>query len=560
MSTMSVNDNLVKLWTAQVEHSVQREFRLVKPNTTEMRDLRKIFEKILVPLYGSQEDALNKIGLARDRVCYLLYEINVPLGVIAFKTIVSNEFEKIGVKNSIEIKSLFVVESGQNSGKGIGSMLLEKVAEEIKKLKIKCNSIHVTVSETKPESLNFFKKKEFRIINAWDGKDKYIKGVTEYLLSRPQVSMEAEEKQRTEKEAKSANEVERKDEKRETSQVERKDEQKSTRWAAKVLFVVHNAHWDDIHSLKSLSDGTFVSGSKDNTLRKWNQEGIVVKEVYDVEPRTLNEKERNWITAAAVVNDDFWVSGDRSGRVRLWTTAGDFVKSLSFKLPGKGHISAANNQRRINCLAAGVNKKNPCLYAGFPTMFSEYNMIAGKTTSLAKVHKNDWVYCVHPLTETRNLVVTAGTLDIWEKFNEGWKLANNVIPERKKIQGKRCHISVLTPLESSPNHFGTGVFGGFVQVVDIEACAVVKEWREHSGRIWAVENVSRDVFASSSEEGLVKVWDARLNKSVMTLPKHVGGVTTLLRIKENVLVAGACQLNPVSANEGAQLLFYDIRA
>ncbi len=36
--------------------------------------------------------------------------------------------------------------------------------------------------------------------------------------------------------------------------------------APELLHIIHDAHLDDIHCLKKLSDGTFVSGSKDNSI------------------------------------------------------------------------------------------------------------------------------------------------------------------------------------------------------------------------------------------------------------------------------------------------------
>jgi len=573
-----------------------RTFHVVNASTPEeMKALQKIFTEILVPLYGSQEKALSQISLSKDRRCYLLYENSTPVGVIVFKTEISNEFAEFGITDSIEIKSLFVVASGENSGRGIGSLLMDKVAAEVDKLKIKCNSLHVTVSETKVDSLNFFRKKGFSIMYTWQ--DRYVKGTKEHLLRRLQSPQDdklaAEAKLSKEKgvgNAASAASVmanlsikasqaagkvlpllpDRKE--KESEGDVKTHSQQSVEWSPKALCVIKRAHWDDIHALKLLSDGTFISGSKDNTLRKWSQNGDVVKEVYDVEPTYASE--RDWITAIGVINDEYWISGNRAGKVSLWNTAGDFIKDLSLKLPKYNHVSYEQNRCRINCLVGGSYKQKPSFFVGFPTMFSEYNLIEGRTVSVTQVHKNDWVYCVHPLNERRNLVVTAGTLEIWEKTQNVWNRGSTIFNEKKermekekptngkkysrgKVKKSRAHIAALTQLTADPHHFALGIFGGRTAVVDINAASTIREWTEHVDHVWCIENVSREIFASSSSDGTIKFWDTRLDKSVKTLGKHMGGVSAMLRINENVLVAGTCSEN--AKDEGAQLLFYDIR-
>lgn len=635
MSTAVVQAAAKNSYQVFNEPSPTRVFYPVNGTTLQrMQDLQKIFNDILVPLYGSQEKALKQINLSEDRLCYLLYENQAPVGVIVFKTIISNEFSTYGITKSIEIKSLFVVASGENSGRGIGSLLLDKVASEVERLKIKCDSIHVTVSETKGDSLNFFRKKGFHIVHTWS--DRYIKGTKEHLLRRLQVAQEVikqsseeqvkqkiaaservgkeapssvassssqakvsaseetvvflTQQQKTAKEgsekeslssmlSKLSMQTAAKEKEAASSEATQKTQaQHPIEWSPKVLTVVKNAHWNDIHALKLLSDGTFVSGSKDNTLRKWNQNGEVVREVYDVEPMFVSE--RDWITAIGVINDEYWISGNRAGRVSLWNTAGDYIKDLPLKLPKGYHVSNEANQRRINCLVGGTNKQKPSFFVGFPTMFSEFNVIEGRTVLVTPVHNNDWVYCIHPLNERRNLVVTAGTLEVWEKAQGIWNRGATVYTEKKEQAEKgnffrgrgrgrgrgsftkgaakksRCHISALTQLNSA-NHFALGIFGGYTAVVNIETGNTVREWKEHTDNVWCIENVTKEVFASSSSDRTIKFWDTRFKDSVKTIKNHVGGVSAMLKINENVLVAGTCPENP--KNEGGQLLFYDIR-
>lgn len=524
----------------------KREFIQVdgsEPEKFEM--LSEIFHRILTPLYGSQEKALRQIKEGLDRKCFLLYEGKQAVGVLQFKTILSDEFSDLGVSRSIEIKSLFVDHSVNNSGRGLGSALVDKLKEEVDQLGLKHLGIHVTVSETKKESLMFFQKKGFEIAHKWQ--DRYIKGTAEYLLSCPSRIQQAI-----------------------PSLVE-----KFTRlWIRDInylpkgeppelIHVIHNAHSDDIHAIKKLSDETILSGSKDNCLYKWNREGEQLKIVQEVEP--TNRTQRDWISAVAVINDAYWVSGERNGKIFLWKTNGDYVKELHLARPRFGeHVSRRENQRRVNCLAAGLSPSKPSFFVGFPTMFDQFNLIEGRTEYISKVHDNDWVYCINPLTEDKLLAVTGCTLDLWNKTERGWEYGENLIPEWKKtknFKGKwqRPFISSVTQLKSDPNHFGIASFDGSVKIFDLEAKKQTKRWKEHKGRVWMIENVSENVFASSGEDRTIRFWDVREQKSIHTIADHVGQVSSLLSYNENLLLAGTCPENPIFTGNGAEIRYYDVR-
>lgn len=518
------------------------------PHQEKMGIIEDIFDRILTPLYGNQDKAIRQIRESTDRACYLLYEGEVPSGVLVFKTVLSNEFSEYGITNSVEIKSLFVDHSLQNSGRGLGSNLVDKLKEEVRKLGLGENGIHVTVSETKQESLAFFRKKGFDISHAWKGR--YLADVTEYLLYCPTRIEQAQKEIHDFTERFSHLHVE-------GDQGE----------VPELFHIIHNAHFGDIHSFTLLSDGTFISGSKDNSLRKWNQNGELVRIVDDVEPTM--RKDQDWITAVEVINDEYWASGERSGRISLWKTNGDYVKDILLRLPRPGdHISHEYNARRVNCFASGLNRDKPSLYVGFPTMFDEFNFIEGRTETLQKVHKNDWVYCLKPLTNDRILAVTGCAVEAWQRRGEGWRFEDTILPEgprkRLKSNGKwinqRPFISSLKQLKSSENHFGLAVFDGSVKVLDIAQKTIVRNWTEHNGRVWAIENLTQHVFASSGEDRTIKIWDQRQERSVHSINDHVGQVTSLLSLKEHVLIAGTCPEKALTSQSGAEIRFYDIRS
>ncbi len=493
----------------------------------------KFSKEVLGPLYGPQEDALNKIALGKDRTCFLLYETD-PVGVIAFKTVLSDEFAEYKIHQSIEIKSLFVTDPEKNSRRGFGPMLLQKVIDEVKKLPLKPESFHVTVSASRADSLNFFMGRGFRIKHQWMGK--YKPNMFEYLLSCPAQTLFL------------------------SPQAQIKTVEPTMTSHPHALFVVNDVHWGDIHVLQKLSDGTFITGSKDNSLSKWNEKGKRVRVVSEVEPSESDEKD--WITAACVINEEYWVSGERNGRVTLWSTSGEYIKSLKPKMPKSAHVSHENNKYRVNCLSSGINPQKPGFFIGFPTLFDEFNLIEGRTKSSTFVHKNDWVYCIHPLSKDRILSVTAGKLEVRDRSSKGWRRGALLLKESDKVNNQRPFISCLKPLPSSPNHFGLAVFGGSVKIYDLQAQKVVQQWKEHKDRIWALESVSPQLFATGGEDRSIKFWDIRNPKSVRSLNDHIGQVTTLMKLSENLIVAGTCPDQPdqkARTNQGAQLLFYEMR-
>jgi hypothetical protein len=150
-------------------------------NADLMKDVEKIFDEVLEPLYGSQKKALHQIEESSDRLLWVLYRDSSPVGVLQFKTTLSDEFEMYGIRNSIEVKSLFVCNPTENSGKGYASQLLEKLKMEIQSLSLSADSIHLTVSGTVQSSLYFFLKKGFSIKHTF--LDRYQRGSVEHLLS-----------------------------------------------------------------------------------------------------------------------------------------------------------------------------------------------------------------------------------------------------------------------------------------------------------------------------------------------------------------------------------------
>lgn len=158
-------------------------FETVNKESLIFRHVRFYFKNMIQPYYGEQSQALIKIGEAKDRTCEMLFEDDKEVGLIVFKNQLSNEYANLLINNSMEIKTLFVIEPEKNSGRGIASLLLLHIVANA--LQLEADSLLVTVSTGKPESKKFFLDKEFRIKEVI--KNKYVHGYDEYLLCHDKI-------------------------------------------------------------------------------------------------------------------------------------------------------------------------------------------------------------------------------------------------------------------------------------------------------------------------------------------------------------------------------------
>jgi len=141
--------------------------------------VKQIFTESIAPLYGSQDKAINQIYESTDRTCELLLDnADDPKGILVYKNALQDEFADHGIKNSLEIKTLMVVKPKENSGKGFGRQLIERI-NDIATEKVS-DGIHVTVSQNAEGPKTFFEHFGFKTVMEWESR--YAKGVKEYLL------------------------------------------------------------------------------------------------------------------------------------------------------------------------------------------------------------------------------------------------------------------------------------------------------------------------------------------------------------------------------------------
>jgi GNAT superfamily N-acetyltransferase len=117
--------------------------------------MRTFFNTVMHRIYGSQHSAISKIEVQpSDRSCRLLYDGSMPVGIIVYPKALSFDC----FPESLEIITLGVLDKVY-SGRGYGTALLNKIEEVA--IRLKAQSIHVSVNSSVPDAMEFFKKKGF---------------------------------------------------------------------------------------------------------------------------------------------------------------------------------------------------------------------------------------------------------------------------------------------------------------------------------------------------------------------------------------------------------------
>lgn len=138
------------------------EFRVINRDHVLSERVDEYMIERIGHLYGFEDVnhwTRDKMWFKNDRIVEVLMINDEMVGNLIYKTKLSNEFECHGIVNSLEVKSLYLFDADNNSGKGFGTLLFNRMMEISEEYQTK--SIHVTVSEEVPESLEFFRTKGF---------------------------------------------------------------------------------------------------------------------------------------------------------------------------------------------------------------------------------------------------------------------------------------------------------------------------------------------------------------------------------------------------------------
>ena len=153
-------------------------FVILEEPSPHFSKVEEVFKSQIEPLYGNQDGALRKIRDGTDRRCEVLLYNDNPVGFVVYKREKQREYEREGLVDSFEVKSLVIIEPNDRNREIYGTMLVNRVMKLAQRNFAK--NLHITVSERDQKMAEFFRSKGFSVGATWQ--DKYIKGVKEYLI------------------------------------------------------------------------------------------------------------------------------------------------------------------------------------------------------------------------------------------------------------------------------------------------------------------------------------------------------------------------------------------
>ena len=212
------------------------------------------------------------------------------------------------------------------------------------------------------------------------------------------------------------------------------------------------------------------------------------------------------------------------------------------------------------------------IFVGQARGVSIFNTDTSKVENTQILHRNDWTYCIVPLSnaaaadapllaivigsalETHSFDSDRKTLS---KQSEVWS-CHSVQSESSDKSPIRPHIASLAKICESSLLVG-GCFDGCVRCFDpIKNCCCL-ELKGHSGRVWDVLSLSSSTVVSGADDKTVRLWDVRCERSVWTSDPLVGRASSLVQISEFCIVCGSCADEPQLSREKGCLYFFDIR-
>ena len=326
---------------------------------------------------------------------------------------------------------------------------------------------------------------------------------------------------------------------------------------------INNAHKDDIHALSKATANTFLSGSKDSSIKQFGLDGRMVK-VLSVHPACTGPEHPYlyWVTALDNFNDGSWVSGQRNSYLQC----GDLQKNIYFSRLANDGIPGACKPRNENRICA---LKCLSLYkslVGIPGSFFEFNYEKKQTVRSVSLGNADWVYGFCPINPGQIAVIHSTSLSIFQPTEHSFRKIETLISydPAEGLEQKPFISSILAMKESnavqSIQKVVLSFFGGETRVLDLETKQPIHQGFEHSQRVWQSIPYTSNSYLSSSDDATIKLWDIRTpERSIHTFTGHPGRVSALCLLNEHTLVAGTCATDLRTDPSRAQLYFYDLR-
>lgn len=317
---------------------------------------------------------------------------------------------------------------------------------------------------------------------------------------------------------------------------------------------VANVHDDDIHAISKLPNGTFISGSKDTSVKQFHPDGRCIKVLSEPTWRYAR-----WITGLDVFSDGSWVSGQRNGYLKCADLKGRTYVGLKIKGPAREVGKERNDDRICSVKCQGLYD----VLVGQNAGFIQYDCTTKQAKRAYRHDSDDWFYGFCSIDAERLIGIHSTSLSIFRpEADNAFILADPLIrqDEEQPRRAQKPFISSIQPMkEDVVEKVALSFFGGEVQVLDVETKTTVFKGFEHKKRVWQAIPYTAYNFLSCADDGLIKIWDTREAESIHTIGGHPGRVSALCFLDETVFVAGSCGDRPAEDKDKAQFFFYDLR-
>ena len=265
-------------------------------------------------------------------------------------------------------------------------------------------------------------------------------------------------------------------------------------------------HSNSVLALTTLSDGTLVSGSEDNTIKLWHP---VTFECL----RTLHGHS-NDITTLTTLTDGTLVSGSHDGTIKLWhPTTFDCLHSLN------EHSSSI---RALTTLADGT-------------------IVSGSNNNTIKLWHPQTFECLYTLSEHSGFILALTTLSdgtlVSGSDDNTIKLWHPVTFDcLDTLYGHWSSVLALTTLSD-----GTLVSGSDDTTIKLwypKTFECLQTLRRHSGSVLALTTLPDGTLVSGSSDNTIKLWHPETFKCLQTLNSHSSHVHALVTLSNYTIVSG----------------------
>ncbi len=334
---------------------------------------------------------------------------------------------------------------------------------------------------------------------------------------------------------------------------------------------INNAHKDDIHGLSKVTPNSFLSGSKDSSLKQFGLDGRMVK-VLSTHPGCTGPEHSYfyWITALDSFSDTSWVSGQRNGFLQCGDLRGHMYlsKIVNDQITGLSNTEVQGfckerNELRISSLKCLDLYKS---LVGIPGGFFEFDYDTKKTVRSVSLGTPDWVYGFCPISLNLIATIHSTNLSIFQPTEHSYtKITTLISYNPAENLEQKPFIASIQPMKELDNSqsiqkVALSFLGGETQIRDLETNQAIHRGLEHAQSVWQSISHTSNTYLSSSDDATVKLWDIRQGKkSIHTFTGHPGRVSALCLLNEHTLIAGTCATDPYKDPNKAQLFFYDLR-